>query len=77
MEHEFKYIKIFKTYSAHGNVCYNPPLGATAFVKRVYWNHRQTSIIRRTLLGNKIVDYSDVIGVSPVGAAPTISSFST
>ena len=27
-------------------------------------------------LGSKIVDYSDVVGASPVGAAPTTSSFS-
>ena len=33
--------------------------------------------IRRTLAGNKIVDLSDVVGASPVGAAPTTSSFST
>ena len=31
----------------------------------------------QTLVGNKIVDYFDVIGASPVGAAPTTSSFST
>ena len=39
--------------------------------------YRQVSNIRRTLLGNKIVDHSDVVRASPVGAAPTISSFST
>ena len=37
----------------------------------------QTSNIRPTLEGNKIVDLSDVVGASPVGAAPTTSSFST
>ena len=37
----------------------------------------QTSDISNTLLGNKIVDHSDVVGASPVGAAPTTSSFST
>ena len=37
----------------------------------------QTSNIRRTLFGNQIVDHSDVVGASPVGAAPTASSFST
>ena len=37
----------------------------------------QVSNIRRTLVGNKIVDHSDVVGASPVGAAPTTSSFST
>ena len=39
--------------------------------------YRQVSNIRRTLEGNKIVDHSDVVGASPVGAAPTTSSFST
>ena len=39
--------------------------------------YRKTSNIRRTLLGNKIVDHSDVVGASPDGAAPTTSSFST
>ena len=38
--------------------------------------YRQVYNIRRTL-GNKIVDHSDVVGASPVGAAPTTSSFST
>ena len=39
--------------------------------------YRQVSNISRTLVGNTIVDYSDVVGASPVGAAPTTSSFST
>ena len=30
-----------------------------------------------TLVGSKIVDHSHVVGASPVGAAPTTSSFST
>ena len=34
--------------------------------------YRKTSNISRTLVGNKIVDNSDVVGASPVGAAPTI-----
>ena len=41
------------------------------------WGYRQVSNIRRTLVGNKIVDHSDVDGASPVDAAPTTSSFST
>ena len=40
-------------------------------------HYRKTSNIRRTLLGNEIVDHSDIVGASPVGAAPTTSSFST
>ena len=39
--------------------------------------YRKTSNIRRTLVGNEIVDHSDVVGASPVGAAPTTSLFST
>ena len=39
--------------------------------------YRKVSNIRRTLVGNKIVDHLDVVGASPVGAAPTTSSFST
>ena len=39
--------------------------------------YRQVFNIRQTLIGNKIVDHSDVVGASPVGAAPTTFSFST
>ena len=39
--------------------------------------YRKTSNISRTLVGNKIVDNSDVVGASLIGAAPTTSSFST
>ena len=41
------------------------------------YRYHQVSNISRTLPGNKIVDQSDVVGASPVGAAPTTSSFST
>ena len=40
-------------------------------------NYHQTFNIRGTIVGNKLVDHSDVVGASPVGAAPTTSSFST
>ena len=39
--------------------------------------YHKTSNISRTVIGNKIVDHSDVVGASPVGAAPTTSSFLT
>ena len=39
--------------------------------------YRKTSNIKYTLVGNMIVDHSDVVGAVPVGAAPTTSSFST
>ena len=44
---------------------------------KLWLNYRQISNIRHTLIGNKIVDHSDVVGASAVGAAPTTSSFST
>ena len=37
----------------------------------------KTSRISHTLVDNKIVDHSDVVGASPIGAAPTTSSLST
>ena len=49
--------------------------------KRSHWwdlisqYYSQISNISCTLIGNKIVGYSDVVGASPVGAAPTTSSF--
>ena len=43
----------------------------------VFQAYHKTSNIRRTILGNKIVDHSDVVGASPVCAALTTSSFST
>ena len=39
--------------------------------------YSQTSNISRTLLGNEIVDHSDVVGASPADIAATTSSFST
>ena len=40
-------------------------------------SYRQVCNIRRTFVGNKIAYHSDIVGASPVGAAPTTSSFST
>ena len=42
-----------------------------------YNGYRETSNIRCTLGGKKIVDHSDEVGASPVGTALTTSSFST
>ena len=43
-------------------------------IKYMYF---QTSNISHALGGNDIADHSDVVGASPVGAAPTTPSFST
>ena len=40
-------------------------------------DYRKVSNIRCTLVSDEIVDHSDVVGASPVSAAPTTSSFST
>ena len=45
--------------------------------ERPNYYYRQVSNIRGTLVDNKIVDHSDVVGASPVGAAPTTSEWST
>ena len=37
--------------------------------------YRKTYNRRGILVGNKLVDHSDVVGASPVGAAPTTFSF--
>ena len=44
---------------------------------RLFNSYRKTSNIRHTFTDNKLVDHSDVVGASPVGAALTTSSFST
>ena len=51
-----------------------PDIRATGIKFAIY---RQVSKIRRALEGNTIVDHSNVVGASPVDAAPTTSSFST
>ena len=43
----------------------------------LFYQYRKVSNIIRTLVGDEIVDHSDVVGASPAGAAPTTSSFST
>ena len=40
-------------------------------------DYHQISNISGTLVGNIIGDHSDVVGASPVGAAPTTSLLST
>ena len=47
---------------------------ATIILSSINSEYSQTPSVRRTLVGNKRVDRSDVVGASPVGAAPTSSS---
>ena len=57
----------------------NIPSGLCLAIKHVICNatYRQTLNINCILVGSNIVDHSDVIEASPVGATPTTSSFST
>ena len=41
------------------------------------FHNLQTFNISHTLIANKIVDHSDVVGALPVGTAPTTSSLLT
>ena len=42
-----------------------------------FFDYSQPFNISRTLVDNKLVDHSDVVGASPVGTAPTTYSFSS
>ena len=59
---------------ASGGIC---DTVALADISRGMVDYCQTSNTSHTLVGNKIVDRSDVVGASPVSAAPTTSPFST
>ena len=39
--------------------------------------YRKISNITRTLIGNQMVDHSDVVGTAPLGNVPTTPSFLT
>ena len=53
-------------------------MGACIHDQLFQWEiyYRQTSNTSPTLVGNNIADHSDVVGASPVGDAPTTSSYS-
>ena len=70
MKMNVKTIALTQCYISNLSEEHNPNTPANA-------THRQVYNIRRTLVGNNIVDHSDVDEASPVGAAPTTSSFST
>ena len=65
-----------------GDLCVSEPAPGTHWAalqgsKKQKPMYRQTSNTSHTLAGYKIVEHSDAVGASPVGAAPTTSSFST
>ena len=68
------YMYVNKLYVYNENITTSKQKNKNAYIS--YWIDRQIADIS-TLEGNKIVDHSDVVGASPVGAAPTTSSFST
>ena len=51
--------------------------GTSADTVMTTFEYCQTSNVRGISVGNKLADHSDVVGASPVSAAPTTSSFST
>ena len=59
------------------NIKYTRSVFTVTYRRLLKLTYRQVSNIRRPLAGYKIVDHSDVVGASHVGAAPTTSSFST
>ena len=74
MKYESRYVSFFQKNAFENEICEMASILSWAECVKEY---RKTSNIRRTLVGNKFVDHSDVVGASPVGAAPTTSSFST
>ena len=65
---------IIPHFHKNPNICYT---GNQCYIDSYSFNYRKTSNMSRTLVGNNFVDHSDVVGASPVGAAPATSSFST
>ena len=61
------------------SICINESIFETSgrHFNKLVQERRNSINISHTLAGNKIVDHSDVVGASSVGAAPTISSFLT
>ena len=64
--------------SLPGPLCADPIVSAELFpghsLLLSFEEYPKTSNISGTLVGNKIVDHSDVVAASPAGAAPTTSS---
>ena len=68
----YKGIVIQKLSTCHDVIMYT----LSTIYRQYMQNYHQVSNIRRTLFGKAFVDNSDVVGASPVGAAPTTSSLS-
>ena len=69
IRHQAEESHVFVTFSLPYQAAFCPSINLQRY--------RQVSNIRRTLVGHLIDDHSDVVVASPVGAAPTTSSFST
>ena len=71
--HEMDYILEYQLDQSH-----IIPLESFAWEScRDIWRYRQGSNMRGTLMGNTLIDHSDVVGATSVGAAPATSPFST
>ena len=67
-------LQLFCQHYREQTKCFDKTMFLNSKQVRHHNNYRKTSNISRTLESNKIVDNSDVVGASPVGAAPTTSS---
>ena len=70
-------LQMFKCTIDHPACGKGPIHGTRHRQEHIKHAYRQVFNIRRTLADNKVVYYSDVVGASSVGAAPTSSSLST
>ena len=77
IKHQITTVKVFQMQKTVDGYIQCP------FYRFVYLNkdytqkYRHISNIIRTLVGIKYFGHSDVVGASPIGAAPTTSSFVT
>ena len=68
LSHKFRFVMFF--------LWYNRYIMQQKWQYIIIYTYYQISNIR-SIVDNKVVDHSDVVAASPVGAAPTTSSFST
>ena len=67
MRNTHKYVTLVAMTRTKCNIIYTYLISSWALR---YFTYHQTSNISCTLVGNIIVDHSDVVGASPIGAAP-------